>query len=914
MKVRQGCYGVLTSNQFHFSGNFHNSSWLKGHYHIQNELNIHFLASHFHAPGCGKNACDRAFATMRNHMLKVISYADGTEIISANDLVRAFQTLKGVKDTAVATMDTKDFPQIVTTGKELGSIGSYYSFEYLHEDLENRQKYRIRMRRYFRIGAGQCVTLDNADIEGIENPTHKPVEWVFSQKPSKPILPTEKNPQRHLRLRDISETAQVELEKNERITFDEDLILKYYAASLEVPKQSNKTNKVLAEFLQQEETESLLEKYPDIKLRWESSSQGFGMKTYRTLAKFNEKHRQFLTKIFDEGARTNNKYTAEEALIIMREKRDDQGQRVFSAEEFLIESQVRAFMHRQKTKNVSQSQPGSQPGSQSGSQPVSQPVSQPASQEVHSSQEHMNTNNNDDAEEFGDEEDDLHDCILTDFEDLTDLIRKLENEQEEQREEEERDDLEKEQAQGGEEEKMNEPDEPDEPEEPEEPELEEPEEDLSDMSDMSVGSCGDSGDSGDFEDDQPKLSENAGNPRNKDVHETKMSTQTNSIWGEISASACITCLGGKNLSHKCSNCLANIHVKCASLHQDQILCQNCETILVQDGELAFGSWSEITQLLPLSPSHPVVSVGSIMNELPLFSPPAQDFSFLSRVQLPPWNDQGKCVIEGRATNTKLINTCSIDTVITPLLLKMVTDPEYRILIESSTTPAHKLLKSVYSHFLRKNFFYLRVEWLKSNIPQYVGPIINETYLLDCYASVIELSPLFSHCLQDRLLICSKCCKQEVLWLQQEKQISLHNVAHARTFQQLLEGNFRCQEGELRKHLPGLQMPIPSHTCCGQIMDQSTMLELDTINFLVFDLANVSGAHWKSIADFGEIHIEKYHLEPLAAIYHAVNHFTVDINLNGQTWFYDDKAPKLTQKKRTNDSIIAAVIYTKCLQK
>ena len=96
------------------------------------------------------------------------------------------------------------------------------------------------------------------------------------------------------------------------------------------------------------------------------------------------------------------------------------------------------------------------------------------------------------------------------------------------------------------------------------------------------------------------------------------------------------------------------------------------------------------------------------------------------------------------------------------------------------------------------------------------------------------------------------------------------------------------------------------------MHQSTTLEIDSKLFLLFDLANISANKWKNLADFGEIAVEKDRFTPLAAIYHAGNHFTIDIKLNDQTWFYNDKTSKITAKKKGNAGRIAAVIYAKCL--
>ena len=315
--------------------------------------------------------------------------------------VGAFQILKGVKNTAVATVDAKCIPKIITTGRELGSIGNFYQFEYLHHSVGD--PYGIRLFRYFQIGPGQCVKLDNADIDGMETP-HGPVDWVFSQKESAPVVPTGKTPKRHPRLRVISEIPNIELDKNERISFDEDLILKLYLKNMEKPQDSDKKSTAIAECFDQNESQCLLTNFPDIKMRWASSSQGFGMKTNRTLAKFTEQHRHFLMKLFEEGASTNNKYTPEEAVNIMRGKRDEHGQKVFSIEEILIESQIKSFWSRCK---ASQSK-----GSQS--------QSQPASQEVQSSQEHIP--NNFSGADANDYEDDLEESIITNFEDLTDLI------------------------------------------------------------------------------------------------------------------------------------------------------------------------------------------------------------------------------------------------------------------------------------------------------------------------------------------------------------------------------------------------------------------------------------------------------------------------------------------------------------
>ena len=66
------------------------------------------------APGHGKGPCDRAFASVKNPFLKVISHDTGKDITNASEMVEAFHVLEGGKDSYITPYLSSNCPHLET--------------------------------------------------------------------------------------------------------------------------------------------------------------------------------------------------------------------------------------------------------------------------------------------------------------------------------------------------------------------------------------------------------------------------------------------------------------------------------------------------------------------------------------------------------------------------------------------------------------------------------------------------------------------------------------------------------------------------------------------------------------------------------------------------------------------------------
>ena len=321
---------------------------------------MQMLSVTFDAPGHGKRECDRSFGHIKNHFVRVVS--NGTDITTDKEMVSAFAMYGGIKDNYVACIDTSDFETIEISTNDIPAITNYYHFTY-------EKGSSVTYRKYYKIGQGKSVGLNRKDLKNalrfisLSQPT---INWQESKKESQPI-PDPNAPKQRILNQEFSWTDfKPEFKTTtatEKTNLDINLTRLIYVKDLQLPLMNSHATNMYS----QETTEQHEEIHSKTKDRWDFSSMGFAMKATKTLAKITPPHKEILDELYREGE-LSRKYTPEEAVMIIRNRVNKDGKKIFRPNEWLTATQIKGYWARKKRLQTPdfQSQSGSQ--SQTGSQ------------------------------------------------------------------------------------------------------------------------------------------------------------------------------------------------------------------------------------------------------------------------------------------------------------------------------------------------------------------------------------------------------------------------------------------------------------------------------------------------------------------------------------------------------------------
>ena len=101
-------------------------------------------------PCCGKDQCDRENAVAKN---LIHSFVDAeNDVISANDIIKALQFAKGMKNTKIGLVEI-DSSKSILKGKTIPDISQFHSVEFFEDGM--------RFWQYFDVGEGMFYPYTN---------------------------------------------------------------------------------------------------------------------------------------------------------------------------------------------------------------------------------------------------------------------------------------------------------------------------------------------------------------------------------------------------------------------------------------------------------------------------------------------------------------------------------------------------------------------------------------------------------------------------------------------------------------------------------------------------------------------------------------------------------------------------------
>ena len=125
------------------AGSYHGNFSAETLYKIFKSKGVNLVWYDYNEPCCGKDQCDQESVVAKN---LIRSFVDaGNDVISANDIFKALQFAKGVKNTKVGVVEI-DSSKSMLKGKTIPNISQFHSVEFFDDGM--------RFWWYFDVGEG----------------------------------------------------------------------------------------------------------------------------------------------------------------------------------------------------------------------------------------------------------------------------------------------------------------------------------------------------------------------------------------------------------------------------------------------------------------------------------------------------------------------------------------------------------------------------------------------------------------------------------------------------------------------------------------------------------------------------------------------------------------------------------------
>ena len=326
------------------AGCYHNNSLVAALTNIGERTGIMAKSLDHSEPQHGKDICDRILCPMKAAIRTFCN--EGHDILTANDMQTALKE-RPVKGTTAAVCSVEESKKTAQV-KKMEGFGKFHNFSF-----ENGG---IRLSRCYGIGAGKLVP-HNSLIVQPQGPSSLVTE--------KPFFP-------------ISQSRALKPEKKTRAEVPSVFVCPEPGCTLTFPRFSDfELHLDVGEHVIEKEVDTKRSLYDKIRQDWASSfekiqSEKSPTKSYPTdstgahskeltpqmtmgwaLAKtrggptqFSEKVRDYLTRKFDLGEKTGQKFDVEQVAKDMRNARTVDNQRIFGREHWLTKAQVQGFFSR----------------------------------------------------------------------------------------------------------------------------------------------------------------------------------------------------------------------------------------------------------------------------------------------------------------------------------------------------------------------------------------------------------------------------------------------------------------------------------------------------------------------------------------------------------------------------------------
>ena len=328
-------------------------------YQAAKRHNIQLKSMDFSDPQGGKGACDRKAATIKSHMnVHLNSGHDIEKPAQMKEAIDSFGGIPGVEVKICGPTDSKGCRNIKWPG-----ISLINNIQFSEEGLKVWKAYNI--------GPGKSMPWKNLDVpsqemvpsfettESNDSKTKPSFVSVKPRKSAKPQLPLKKKD--HPK-NDDQETRREKLDQY-LFTCPEEGCIKSYQRYSALQKHldcgkhqhalENETlydRAILGNASRLERGETAVPKILDNEFcqvsKGPSLSMGWALKSSGGRKWFSSKQKDYLNAIFDIGEQSGKKANPSNVSQAMRAAKDNDGQRLFSSDEFLTTKQIASFFSR----------------------------------------------------------------------------------------------------------------------------------------------------------------------------------------------------------------------------------------------------------------------------------------------------------------------------------------------------------------------------------------------------------------------------------------------------------------------------------------------------------------------------------------------------------------------------------------
>jgi hypothetical protein len=327
---------------------YHNGPLLLSLRYISERTGITIQGYDFSDPQAGKDICDRKIASMKSHMRRWLN--EKHDITTAEEMKTALESHGGVKGSRAAVVK-------LNTSRDNASDNKIPGISLLNNFL--LEKDGIRVWRSYDIGPGnlilykdlQIVPQDDTALEVLQNFGPRMCEFGIigaRQEGSQNEIYSCNEPGCILTFK-VQSQAEEHMDTGEHMRKTDkeslyDSIRKAWAEKVSGIKFTSQPacSEIAAESSSnshQQETSSD-----------EQQAMGWALKTTRTWTKMSDKVKSFLVEHFDSGAITGHKAEPSHVSKEMKHAKDDNGQPLFTPEEWKTPEQIKGFFSRLSAK------------------------------------------------------------------------------------------------------------------------------------------------------------------------------------------------------------------------------------------------------------------------------------------------------------------------------------------------------------------------------------------------------------------------------------------------------------------------------------------------------------------------------------------------------------------------------------
>ena len=159
------------------AGSYHGNFGAETFYKICKSKGVNLVWYDYNEPCCGKDQCDQESVVAKN---LIRSFVDaGNDVISANDIFKALQFAKGMKNTKVGVVEI-DPSMSILKGKTIPDISQFHSVKIFDDGMG--------FWRYFDLGEEMFCSYTNVLFKsGVEISLH--FVWASKDRPVVPETP-----------------------------------------------------------------------------------------------------------------------------------------------------------------------------------------------------------------------------------------------------------------------------------------------------------------------------------------------------------------------------------------------------------------------------------------------------------------------------------------------------------------------------------------------------------------------------------------------------------------------------------------------------------------------------------------------------------------------------------------------------